>query len=113
MIYYVDTNILSDNDSEDSYDLYTEYVKEIINNNPYIKAYLTHRHYWGSDSREFIEIYVVESLADLEKAIEKNKELLMSHQPDKVKRENFLKTFGLAVTGHKEAIYVNVPSLSK
>lgn len=113
LIYYVDTNILADNDNEESYDLYTKYVKEIINNNPFIKAYLTHRHYWGMDSREFVEIYVVESLTDLEKAIEKNKELLEIYQPDKVKREKFLNTFGSAVTGHKEAIYVNVPSLSK
>lgn len=113
LVYYIDTNILADNDNEASYDLYTQYVNEVINKNPFIKAYLTHRHYWGADSREFVEVFVVESLTDLEKALNKNMELLKLHEPDEVKRENFLNTFQLAVAGHKEGVYVNVPSLSK
>lgn len=113
LVYYVDTNILSDNDSKKSFEYYNEYVEEVIFKNKYIEAYLPYRHYWGDDSREFVEVFVVKSLTELEKALEKNKKLLEIHIPDKVKRDKFLGTFGEAVAGHKDEIYVNVPSLSK
>ena len=113
MVYYMDTNILSDNSSNDAYKLYEEYLNAVTYKNSYIKAYYPFRHYWGSDSREFIEIYVVNSLANLEKAIEMDKKLFEMHIPDKAKRKEFLKAYGKTVSSHKDDIYRNVPDLSK
>ena len=113
MVFYVDTNILSDNENKDSYTNYQSYVNQIIFKNDFIKGYFPYRHFWGKDSREFVEMYVVKSLTELEKALKKNEELLKVFIPNKNNREKFIGTFGLAVTGHKDDIYLNVPSLSK
>jgi len=113
MVYYIDTNILSDNDNSNSYKMYEEYLNAVTYKNSYIKAYYPFRHYWGSDSREFLEIYVVNSLSNLEKAIEANKKLFEMHMPDKAKRKEFLDTYRKTVSGHKDGLYKNVPSLSK
>jgi len=113
MVYYMDTNILSDYDNREAYKLYEDYLREVIYKNSYIKAYHPYRHYWGDDSREFIEIYVVNSLSNLEKALDMNKTLFELFMPDQTKRKGFIRSFKKAVSGHKNDIYKNVPSLSK
>jgi len=113
MVFYIDTNILSDNAKKDAYKLYEEYLNAVTYKNSYIKAYYPFRHYWGSDSREFLEIYVVNSLSNLEKAIEMDKKLFEMHVPDKAKRKEFLKAYGKPVSSHKDDLYRNVPALSK
>ena len=113
MVFYIDTNILSDHGEKDAYKLYEEYLNAVTYKNSYIKAYYPFRHYWGSDSREFLEIYVVNSLANLEKAIETDKKLFELHMPDKAKRKEFLKTYRKTVSSHKDELFRNVPALSK
>ena len=113
MVFYIDTNILSDKDNKDSHKLYEEYINAVTYKNSYIKAYYPFRHYWGSDSREFLEIYVVNSLSSLEKAIETDKKLFELHMPDKSKRKEFLEVYRKAVSAHKDGLYKNVPALSK
>lgn len=113
MVYYLDTNILADNDNKDAYKLFEDYLNAVVYKNPYIKAYYPFRHYWGADSREFLEIYVVNSLSGLEKALETDKQLLQSYIPDNTKRKEFIKTYRLTVTSHKDKLFRNVPSLTK
>ena len=113
MVYYIDTNILSDQDNKDAYKLYEEYLDAVVYKNSYIKAYYPFRHYWGADSREFLEIYVVNSLSNLEKAMEMDQTLFELYIPDKVKRKEFLKTYRSTVSAHKDDLYKNVPALSK
>ena len=113
MVYYIDTNILSDSGSKDSFKLYEEYLNAVIYKNSYIKAYYPFRHYWGSDSREFLEIFVVNSLSNLEKSIEMDKQLFEAYMPDKSKRKEFLQTYRKTVSTHKDGLYKNVPVLSK
>lgn len=113
MVYYMDTNILSDNDNSNSHKMYEEYLNAVIYKNSYIKAYYPFRHYWGSDSREFLEIYVVNSLSNLEKSTEADKKLFEMYMPDKTKRKEFLDIYRKTVAGHKDGLYKNVPTLSK
>ncbi len=113
MVYYIDTNILSDNDNGNAYKIYEEYLNAVVYKNSYIKAYYPLRHHWGADSREFLEIYVVNSLTNLEKAFEMDKQLFQTYMPDKVKRKEFLKTYSKTVSGHKDGLYRNVPVLTK
>lgn len=113
MVFYFDINILSDRDNKDAYKLYEEYLEAVVYKNSYIKAYYPFRHYWGADSREFLEIYVVNSLSNLEKAMDMDKKLLELHIPDKAKRKEFLKVYHSTVTAHVDGLYKNVPSLSK
>ena len=113
MVYYIDTNILSDIDNKDAHKLHEDYLNAVTYKNSFIKAYYPFRHYWGSDSREFLEIYVVNSLAGLEKAIETDKKLFELHVPDKSKRKEFMEAYRKAVTSHKDGLYRNIPALSK
>lgn len=112
-LFYEKTSLLGDYEGNDSYDNYKRYVENVILKNPYIKAYHPHRHYWGADSREFIEMIVVESVNDYELALEINKKLLNELVPEKDKRKEFLKVFDKAITDINVVVYKNVPSLSK
>lgn len=113
LVYLVKTNYLSDNDDIKSDEAYLEFVDNVIKKNKLIKGYYPYRHFWGADSREFVEVYVVESLTDLEKALIKNKKLLKKFIPEDDKRKEFLKIFDLAIGGTASDIYINIPSLSK
>ena len=81
--------------------------------NKYLRAYYPYRYYLGSDSREFIEMIVVNSLSDLENMFNKNDALLEKHIPDPTKRKEFIDTYRKAIASHKDDIYINIPSLSK
>ena len=113
LVYLVKTNILSDNEDEDSYENYSKYVQNVIHKNSFIKAYYPQRHFWGADSREFIEVIVVNSLFDLENYLLKNKEIFKELVPNDEKRKEFLRSLESAIEGQTSEIFTNTPSLSK
>lgn len=113
LLFFEKTSILSDYEDDDSYKYYEKYVENVIFKNPLIRAYHPYRHFWGADSREFIEMMVVDSMEDLETALKTNKDLLKELVPDELKRKEFLKIFEKAIMDHSVIIYKNVPSLSK
>lgn len=93
---------------------YNEFAKNVIHKNPLVKAYYPHRHLWGSDSRDFVEVFVFESLSDLEKSADKNNELITAAWPDEAKRKVFFEDMNKLFTGkHSDFIYQNVPELAK
>lgn len=93
---------------------YNEFAKNVIHKNPLVKAYYPHRHLWGSDSRDFLEVFVFDSLADLEISADKNQELIMAAWPDEAKRKEYFKEMNKLFTGkHGDFIYQNVPELNK
>jgi len=112
-VFFEKTSILSDYEDDDSYKYYEEYVENVIFKNPLIRAYHPYRHFWGADSREFIEMLVVDSMEDLEAVLKTNQDLLDKMVPDPLKRKEFLKIFEKAIEGQSTAIYKNIPSLSK
>ena len=117
LVYYVRVSHLAfpeDGKTEDIVAMMDEYNANVITKNDVIKGYFPSRHYWGSDSRDFVEAFVVESLADVEKALDKNGELAKEHWPDDEKRKEFFTKMGKYFTGwHGDYLYTHVPELSK
>ena len=117
MVYYVRISHLAfpeDGKTEEIVAMMDEYNANVIAKNDIIKGYFPSRHYWGADSRDFVEAFVVESLGDIEKALDKNGELSKSHWPDDEKRKEFFTKMGKYFTGwHGDYIYSHVPELFK
>lgn len=51
-------------------------LTNVINKNDYIKAYYPNQHVWGSDRRDFVQAFYLDSLGDLDKMFKKNQELM-------------------------------------
>ena len=72
------------------------------------------RHAWGADKRDFIEVFVVNSMADLEASNYARGDLVKSHWTDEAARKAFFKKSGKYFTGfHADYIYETIPELSK
>jgi hypothetical protein len=93
---------------------YNEYVKNVIHKNPLVKAYYPHRHLWGSSAQDFVEVFVFDSLADLEKSADENTKLVTATWSDEPKRKAFFDEMNKLFTGkHADFIYQSVPELTK
>lgn len=91
-----------------------EFNEKVTFKNPYIKAYYPHRHAWGSDSREFLEAFLFDSFGDIEKAFDKDDELIKTAWPDEKARKTFFDEMNKAFTDlHGDYIYRNEPTMSK
>lgn len=94
--------------------LYKEYIENVTHKNPLVLAYYPYTHLYGSDSREFVEVFVVKELADIEKSADKIGELVEAHWPDTAERKAFFKNYSKYYSGwHAAYIYQNVPALMK
>jgi len=114
LLYYIIKNKLSDYEYDDSLDAYRNYIDNVTYKNPYIKAYLTYKHYVGSDSRDFFETYVVGSLTDLQKSLDKDRELFKKYIPNEIERKEFLEVYYEGIDDVSDVgIYMNIPSMSK
>lgn len=111
--FMIKTNILSDTEDENSYDNYEKYVKEVIYNNSKIQAYYPFSHFWGDDSREFIEIFVLDSFSDAEMSQYEANAILSTMFPDEEARKEFLTSIFSAIESQNTSFYKNIPSLSK
>jgi len=109
LIYYVKKNIRNDGRGMG----FKEYYDNITMKNSYIKGYFTHNHLYGSDSREFNEVFVFNSLGDVEKSFEEEDKLTKEYWLDDDKRKAFFKEFRKIFKGHGDYIYQNVPELVK
>jgi hypothetical protein len=91
-----------------------QYKEVAIHGNEHIKAYYPMRHAWGSDNREFIDVFVVSSLADVGAANMAMNELVEEKWPDEEERNAFFDRYDKYATGwHGDFIYRNIPELSK
>lgn len=91
-----------------------EFNEKVTFKNPYIKAYYPHRHAWGSDSREFIEAFLFDSMSDMDKSSDKDDELIKAAWPKEEERKAFFAEMRKAFTGiHGDYIYHNEPTMSK
>ena len=112
-VFMLKTNILSDTEDENSYDNYKKYVKEVVYNNSKIQAYYPFNHFWGDDSREFVEIFVLDSFSDAELSQYEANALLAKMFPDEEVRKEFLASIFSAIESQNTSFYKNIPSLSK
>lgn len=108
LLFYVRTNTMGQGGKG-----YKEFFDNVTMKNSYIKGFFTHRHRWGSDARDMLEVGVYDSLGDIEKAFAENQRLINEHWPDEEKRKAFFKDYGKYFTGHGDAIYTGVSALNK
>ncbi len=67
------------------------------------------RHFWGNDSRDFIEIIELKSFDDIDKAFEKSNELFKKTWATKEARDALNKAYNKYFTGkHSDEIYSEV-----
>lgn len=115
--FYVRKNYMAfpEGGSADEFDsLSKEYIENVFHKNNLIKAYYPHVHLYGTNSRDFIEVFVVESMADLEKMFESNDKLYKEHWPDEAKRKDMeAKMEKYFLPNHSDYLYRLVPELSK
>ena len=111
--FTIKTNILSDNEDEDSYKNYKKYIENVIYKNSKILAYYPFRHFWGDDSREFVEMLVSDSFSDVEMAQYESNALISKIVPDEEDRKQFLSSLYSAIDRQETKFYRNIPSLSK
>jgi hypothetical protein len=116
-IYYVrvsHTAYPDDSEPGEIQKMFAEFNENVTHKNPLILAYYPYSHLYGADSRQFVEVFVLNSMADIELSADKAGELIEAHWPDEVKRKEFFKRYNLYLTGwHADYIYQNIPELMK
>ncbi|MDX1545038.1 MAG: hypothetical protein R3214_13935 [Christiangramia sp.] len=113
LIYYVRSSDLSMN-GQGSPDKFREFHEKVTSKNSKLKGYYTHRHLWGSNSREMSEVFVFEKLADIEEFFDENDKLVAETWKDEAERETFMKEMGKNFTGkHADYVYRSIPELQK
>lgn len=117
MLYYVRESVFAypkEGDIKEFTDLRKQYLDAVILKNDFIKAYYPNVHAWGADNTNFTEVFVVESLCDLEKALDKNGELFKATWNTDEKGKEYGKKAEKYFTGvHRDYIYRSVPELAK
>lgn len=79
MVMYIRQNKMAfpeDGTEKEFMALYKKIQENVIHKNENIKGYYPSIHAWGSDRRDFNEAILIESLGDLEKLFDRNKELM-------------------------------------
>lgn len=117
MLYYVRKSHFAwpkDGTQKEFMELRNKYLTEVINKNDFIKGYYPNTHAWGANSTEFTEVFVLESMCDIEKSFDKNRELFKAAWPDDAKAKEFEDKYDKYFTGvHGDYIYRSVPELTK
>jgi len=117
VLFYVRNSHLAfpDDGSEKEFnELRDPYVNDVIHKNQYIKGYYPYVHAWGADKRDFVEVFVVESLDALDKAFDESEKLNKARFANEIKQKETGKKISKYFTGfHADYIYKSVPSLSK
>lgn len=111
--FMIKNNILSDTEDEDSYENYKMYFKEVVLRNEKVKGYYPFSHFWGDDSREFVEMFVFDTFSDVEASQYESNALLSKIVPKEEDRRNFLSSLFSAIESQETLFYRNIPSLSK
>ncbi|MDX1761072.1 MAG: hypothetical protein R3218_02860 [Christiangramia sp.] len=112
-IFYVRTSELAMN-GEGSPDKFKEYFEKVTKKSKKLKGYYTHRHLWGSNSREFSEVFVFDKLGEIEEFFDEEQDIATSTWKDEDAREGFMDDMNKLFTGrHADYVYRNVPELMK
>ncbi|NUY80670.1 hypothetical protein HUK80_07170 [Flavobacterium sp. MAH-1] len=95
-------------------ELNKQFVEAVFYKNDLIKGYMPLVHAWGADNMQYTEIFVVDAMCDLEKAIDKNDELFKAKWDTEAKRKEFETKFDKYFDGrHGDFIFQSVPELAK
>ena len=101
--------------SEDDFNaLHGQWLENVVKKNPHVVAYYPLHHAWGSDNRDFLQIYVVSSLCDIEMMNQAIGGLVEAAWPDEDARKEFNKQYNRYFTGvHGDYIYSTIPEMAK
>ena len=117
MVTYVRTSKMaypSDGSQEEFTDLHKTFIQLTVLDNDKIKAYYPNMHGWGSDRRDFIEAFYLDSTDDLNDLTEGNSDAFKAKWPELEDRQAFFKKYNRYFTGeHGDAIYTRIAELSK
>ena len=108
LIYYVKKNTMGQGGSG-----FKEYFENVTQKNKFIKGYYTHRHLYGANSRDAMEVFVFDKLGDIESSFDENTRLEKEHWADEAKAKEFFEGYSKMFTKHGDYIYHNVPELQK
>ena len=99
--------ILSPEDGSDAErdSLVAIWVENAVKKNEFIVNQITMSHMWGSNSSDFLVITEYKSFADIDKAQNRNFELIEEFMPDNEKRAAFWKAFTSYFGEHSDEIY--------
>lgn len=112
-IFYVRSSDLAMN-GEGSPEKFREYYEKVTKKSKKLKGYYTHRHLWGSNSREMSEVFVFDSLGEIEEFFDEEGKIAESVWKDEGERTAFMEEMGKIFTGkHADYVYRNVPELMK
>lgn len=117
LVYYVRKSAFADNKEGTTKEfdaMFKEVMDNLINKNDLLKAYYTYAHAWGSKGGEFVEVFVYDSLGDIEKAWDKDDELAKAYWKDEAKMKEFDKKMNKYFSpNHGDYIYRNEVGLQK
>lgn len=80
--------------------LATKMNKDVIGKNEFIQGYWPSQHFWGSDRRDFVQAFMLNSMGDLDKMFDKNTELMKA-----AFSEDESKAMGKYFESHGDYIY--------
>ena len=93
-------------------ELRESFTQNVIHKNEVIKAYYPMVHSYGADRTEFVEVFVLDAMGDLDAMNKRSGELAKENWPDDAKRKEMNKKFGKYFTGvHGDYIYTTVHEL--
>ncbi|MCL5126832.1 hypothetical protein [Algibacter sp. L4_22] len=88
--------------------------KGITQKNDYIKGYSAYVHAWGADKTEYLEVYFLDSLSDLENMFDRDDELFTEAFPENDENKAKVKTWSSYFTGvHGDYVYTFIHDLAK
>ena len=91
-----------------------EYAQKVIHKNPYVKAYYPMRHAWGSDNRELVDVFIVDSVCDVAMMNQSYDDLENAAWPNEKDRKAFFEKLDKYYSGqHGDYIYATIPGVSK
>ena len=86
---------------------------EATRENPYVLSQVTLRHSFTADSREMVTITKYESLDAMQAAFDKSQELIEAQWPDEDERDAWQEKFNSYIRYHSDAIYNDIPALTR
>lgn len=112
-IYYFRSSNLALN-GEGTPENFKDYYEKITMKSKMLKGYYTHRHLWGANSREINEVFVFDSLGEIEEFFQEEEDLVAETWSDENERSDFMKEMSKLFTGkHSDYVYRSVPELMK
>ncbi len=81
------------------------WYENAVKKNEFIVSEITMSHLWGSNSSDFVVVTEYKNFADIEKAFNRNFELIEEAIPDKEERAKYYKASSKYFGNHSDEIY--------